>query len=248
MVTSTPLVAAATTKVLSGTTSLIHWLLACAEAPALEEALRNAGFGSETKTMQNPAFDEHTSDEQGKHGAKSALGALQIHVRPRRSSFKVLSSAGKDVQHSIFVSAKKTAGLTVGLVSHNNKICVSCSSIVMWHGCVACVSISLKCLPIATLVLKHCRIATGDVHLLQGSNKYLRAMSIFAMPMIPFGEPDTPQHPRQEAGRNDRIGVDVVYNKVSRLLSVDNAPEMFDRVLEPRPATRLPLGPRHINK
>ena len=129
MVTSTPLVAAAATKVLSGTTSLIHWLLACAEAPALEEALRNAGFGSETKTMQNPAFDEHTCDKQGKHGAKSALGALQIHVRPRRSSFKVLSSAGKDVQHSIFVSAKKTAGLTVGLVSHNNKICVSCSSI-----------------------------------------------------------------------------------------------------------------------
>lgn len=68
-------------------------------------------------------------------------------------------------------------------------------------------------------------------------------MSIFAMPMIPFGEPDA--HPSmQHTGRGGTIGISTAYNRLSRLLSTDSAPEMFDRVLQPRPATRLPLGPR----
>lgn len=81
---------------------------------------------------------------------------------------------------------------------------------------------------------------------LQGSNKYLRAMSIFAMPMIPFGEPDAVQCSTRQGGRNDRMGIGTVYSKISRLVSVNTAPDMFDRVFEPRPATRLPLGPRTI--
>lgn len=88
-----------------------------AEAPALEEALSSVGFGRDTKTMHNPAFDEDDNSKPAESGPKSALSALQIHVRPKRSSFSVLSSARQDVQRSMFVSAKKTAGLTVGLVS-----------------------------------------------------------------------------------------------------------------------------------
>lgn len=69
-------------------------------------------------------------------------------------------------------------------------------------------------------------------------------MSIFAMPMIPFGEPEAVQYSTRQGGRNDRMGIGTVYSKISRLVSVDSAPDMFDRVFEPRPATRLPLGPR----
>lgn len=89
----------------------------CAEVPALEEPLRDSGFGSDTTMLQNPAFDESASIEGTQSGPKSALSALQIHVRPKRSSFTVLSTARKDVQHSVFIAAKRTAGLTLGLVS-----------------------------------------------------------------------------------------------------------------------------------
>lgn len=89
----------------------------CAEVPALEEPLRDSGFGRDTTMLQNPAFDESASIEGAQSGPTSALSALQIHVRPKRSSFTVLSTARKDVQHSVFVAAKRTAGLTLGLVS-----------------------------------------------------------------------------------------------------------------------------------
>lgn len=90
----------------------------CTEAPALEEPLRQSGSGREAKMLQNPAFDDNVSSKQARHAPTSALSALQIHVRPKRSSFTVLSSARKDVQNSVFVSAKKTAGLTIGMVSY----------------------------------------------------------------------------------------------------------------------------------
>lgn len=63
------------------------------------------------------------------------------------------------------------------------------------------------------------------------------------MPMIPFGEPEAHHYTRQ-AGRDSDMGIGNLHDRVSWLRSTDSAPEMFDRVLQPRPATRLPLGTR----
>ena len=85
-----------------------------AEAPALEEVLRDAGFA--VSMMQNPAFD---TDPIGSPSANQepALSALQSHVTSRRSSLAVISKAGRHVRQSVFASARKAAGLTVGMVS-----------------------------------------------------------------------------------------------------------------------------------
>ena len=63
-----------------------------AGAPALEEALREAGFGrDEADVFDNP-----------------------IYVNPKRSSFVAVAKASKQ---SIFQSAASTATLSAGLVS-----------------------------------------------------------------------------------------------------------------------------------
>lgn len=77
---------------------------------------------------------------------------------------------------------------------------------------------------------------------LQGSNKYLRAMSIFAMLMVPFSQPSVRQR-RVAPVRSSKVGIQAVYNRASRLLSAEIAPEMFDQVSEPRTALKDTSGP-----
>ena len=64
-------------------------------------------------------------------------------------------------------------------------------------------------------------------------------MSIFAMPMVPFGQPLARQH-RVSAVRPGEMGIQAVYNRVSRLMSAEIAPEMFDldQVSESRTALK----------
>lgn len=87
-----------------------------AEAPALEEALRAAGSGRDISMVQNPAFDTEPVRSLPAN-QKPALSAVEIHVRPKRSSLAVLSKAGNNVRQSVVVSAGRAAGLTVGMVS-----------------------------------------------------------------------------------------------------------------------------------
>ena len=115
---------------------IAEWI---AEAPALEEALRAAGFGrDEADVFHNPAFDSES--KRGSHdGSHSKLGIVQfaearrVEVRPKRSSFAAAAHAGRQAQKSIFQSAAKTATLTAGMVGQTKlSVCVSsCTCLTM---------------------------------------------------------------------------------------------------------------------
>lgn len=94
-----------------------------AEAPALEEALRVAGFGHDkAEVCHNPTFvpsqDDGRSSRLGhkKSGVIPASAAHHIDVRPKKSSFAVVTQASKQARQSVFQSAANTATLTAGLV------------------------------------------------------------------------------------------------------------------------------------
>ncbi len=101
-----------------------------AEAPALEEALRAAGFGrDEVNVFHNPEFTlaynkSSSSTSRTKPGVVPASAALRIAVRPKRSSIAVVADAGKQAKQSIFQSAANTATLTAGMVSHAHLPCL----------------------------------------------------------------------------------------------------------------------------
>ncbi|KAL0033460.1 hypothetical protein WJX77_010531 [Trebouxia sp. C0004] len=92
------------------------------EAPALEEALRTAGFGRDEAVFDNPAYI-HSSDKsssgipRSKSGVIPASAARRIEVRPKRSSIAIVTDMGKQAKQSIFQSAVNTATLTAGMVS-----------------------------------------------------------------------------------------------------------------------------------
>lgn len=93
-----------------------------AEAPALEEALRDAGFDrNDADVFHNPAFVPsngiNNSDLAYKQpGIIPASAVRHIDVRPKRSSFAAVAQASKQARQSVFQSAAQTATLTAGLV------------------------------------------------------------------------------------------------------------------------------------
>ena len=103
---------------------LHHHILCPTEAPALEEALRAAGFGiDEDDLFHNPVFNENSdkgssSIPGSNSGVIPASAARRITVRPKRSSIAVVADAGKKAKKSVFESAANTATLTAGMVSH----------------------------------------------------------------------------------------------------------------------------------
>ncbi|DBA82041.1 TPA: hypothetical protein ACH3X1_007737 [Trebouxia sp. C0004] len=164
------------------------------EAPALEEALRTAGFGRDEAVFDNPAYI-HSSDKsssgipRSKSGVIPASAARRIEVRPKRSSIAIVTDMGKQAKQSIFQSAVNTATLTAGM----------------------------------------------------GTNKHLRAMTIFAMPMIMPSMAFTSRQDIADQLPGPRIGIEAVYNRVSKLLSADISPDVPSPMFEREPAAvRLP--------
>lgn len=102
-----------------------HLVCLCpTEAPALEEALRAAGFGMDEEDLfHNPVFIESSnmgssSIPGSKPGVVPASAARRITVRPKRSSIAIVAEAGMKAKTSILQSAANTATLTAGMVSH----------------------------------------------------------------------------------------------------------------------------------
>ncbi|KAL3142887.1 hypothetical protein ABBQ38_003175 [Trebouxia sp. C0009 RCD-2024] len=157
------------------------------EAPALEEALRAAGFGrDEAGVCHNPTFVP-TQDGGGgsrltrsKSGVIPASAAHHIDVRPKKSSFAAVAQASKQARRSMFQSAVNSATLTAGL----------------------------------------------------GTSRHLRALTIFAMPMVMPSMAEASRR-QSEQGTSTGGGIDAVYNRVSRLLSMDRPVESPQPLFEP---------------
>ncbi|KAL3151925.1 hypothetical protein ABBQ32_001054 [Trebouxia sp. C0010 RCD-2024] len=157
------------------------------EAPALEEALRAAGFGQdEAGVCHNPIFVP-TQDAGGssrmtrsKSGVIPASAAHHIVVRPKKSSFAAVAQASKQAKRSVFQSAVNSVTLTAGL----------------------------------------------------GTSRHLRALTIFAMPMVMPSMAEASRR-QSEQGTSTRGGIDAVYNRVSRLLSMDRPVESPQPLFEP---------------
>ncbi len=83
---------------------------------------------------------------------------------------------------------------------------------------------------------------------LQGTSKHLRALTIFAMPMV---MPSMAYASRRQSGEQavgPRVGADGMYSRVSRLLSVDPPLESPQPLFEPaQPATHLAGACHHPN-
>lgn len=77
----------------------------------------------------------------------------------------------------------------------------------------------------------------------QGSNKHLRAMTIFALPMMLPSMALQSQRPSSEREVQPRIGIEAVYNRVSRLLSADVSSDL-PRMFEPEPPVERVFTPR----
>ena len=94
-----------------------------AEAPALEETMRDAGFDrSDADVFHNPTFilSSGTNSCDLAHrqpGIIPASAVRHIDVRPKRGSFAAVAQASKQARQSVFQSAAKTATLSAGLVS-----------------------------------------------------------------------------------------------------------------------------------
>jgi len=73
----------------------------------------------------------------------------------------------------------------------------------------------------------------------------LRAMSIFAMPMIMPSMAFTSRQDIADQLPGPRIGIEAVYNRVSRLLSADISPDIPSLMFEREPAAVQVPTPRN---
>ena len=71
---------------------------------------------------------------------------------------------------------------------------------------------------------------------MQGANTHLRAVTIFAMPIIMPSMAFAPPRQASEQASNSRLGIHAVYNRVSRLLSADIGSQLPTPMFEPTQA------------